>query len=105
VDGEPVVLANLHASKGAECEALAEEIERVAAFVADAERCLLLGDFNSDRHAVPGFTPPIAGIDQILARGLRLERGPEVWAEERRRSNGRVLSDHAPVEAEVGWTS
>jgi endonuclease/exonuclease/phosphatase family metal-dependent hydrolase len=105
VDGERVVLANLHASKGAGCEVVAEEIERAAAFVADAERCLLLGDFNSNRHAVPGFTPPIPGIDQILARGLRLERGPEVWAVERRQTNGRVLSDHAPVEAEVAWTS
>jgi endonuclease/exonuclease/phosphatase family metal-dependent hydrolase len=105
VEGEPVVLANLHASTGVGPKVVAEEIERALALVAGTERCLLLGDFNSDRHAVSGFSPPIAGIDQILARGLRLERGPEVWPEERRSSTGRVLSDHAPLEAVVAWTS
>jgi endonuclease/exonuclease/phosphatase family metal-dependent hydrolase len=57
------------------------------------------------RHTVPGFTEPIGGIDQILVSGLELERGPEAWAEERRTVDGVVLSDHAPVEAVVRWTS
>lgn len=105
VDGVPLVLANLHASNVPDREVVAAEIARAASSLADVERCLLLGDFNVDRYPVPGFTPPIAGIDQILARGLELERGPELWAEDRRRSRGATLSDHAPVEAVVASTS
>jgi endonuclease/exonuclease/phosphatase family metal-dependent hydrolase len=103
--GERIVLANLHASNNPDRKLVAAEIERAAAFLAEAPRCLLFGDFNVDRYPVPGFTEPIAGIDQILARGLELERGPEAWPEERRRVNGSVLSDHAPVEAVVASTS
>jgi endonuclease/exonuclease/phosphatase family metal-dependent hydrolase len=105
VDGERVVLANLHASNNPDRELVIGEIGRAAAFLGGAEPCVLLGDFNVDGHAVPGFTPPIAGIDQILARGLALERGPEPWADGRRRSRGALLSDHAPVEAVVASTS
>jgi len=105
VDGESLVLANLHASNDPDQRLIDEEIERAAAFLAAAERCVLCGDFNVRRHPVPGFTDPIAGIDQILVRGAELERGAEVWAEERRRVDGVVLSDHAPVEAVVASTS
>jgi endonuclease/exonuclease/phosphatase family metal-dependent hydrolase len=99
--GEGVVLANLHASKSPDRLLVGEEIERAAAFLEGAERCLLCGDFNVRRHPVPGFTEPIHGIDQVLVRGLTLERGPEPWPEERRRLDGALLSDHAPVEAVV----
>lgn len=105
VGGESIVLANLHASNHPDRELVAKEIERAAAFVAEAERCILCGDFNVRRHSVPGFTEPIEGIDQILARGLALERGPEVWPEARRRVDEGVLSDHAPVEAVIASTS
>jgi hypothetical protein len=54
--------------------------------------------------AVPKFTPPIDGIDQILARGLEFARPPAPWPESRRRVDGSLLSDHALVEAEVAWT-
>jgi endonuclease/exonuclease/phosphatase family metal-dependent hydrolase len=51
---------------------------------------------------VDGFSPPLAGsIDQILVRGLALRDGPSAWPLERRVVGGRVLSDHAPVEAIV----
>ncbi len=103
--GEQVVLANLHASNSDDRSLVVGEIERAASLLAGAERCILFGDFNLDRHPVPGFTQPIAGIDQILARGVELERGPEIWPEERRRVNGSVLSDHAPVEAVIASTS
>jgi endonuclease/exonuclease/phosphatase family metal-dependent hydrolase len=103
--GEQVVLANLHASNDPDHRLVAEEIERAAAFVASAARCLLLGDFNVDRHPVRGFSDPIAGIDQILVRGFALEHGPEPWAEERRRVDGAFFSDHAPVEAVIASTS
>jgi endonuclease/exonuclease/phosphatase family metal-dependent hydrolase len=103
--GEPVVLANLHASNVPDRWLIADEIERAAAFLADAERCVLCGDFNVRRHPVDGFTAPIDGIDQILVHGLELERTPEVWPEARRRLGEAVLSDHAPVEAVIASTS
>ena len=62
---------------------------------------------TSTSTAIPshGFTEPIDGIDQILARGLAVEQGPAAWPEERRRVDGAVLSDHAPVEAVIASTS
>ncbi len=97
-----LVIANLHASHDARIAAA--EIERAASFLADAERCVLSGDFNARRHAVAGFSEPIDGIDQILVRGFALERGPEVWSDDRRLFEGTVLSDHAPVEAVIAST-
>jgi endonuclease/exonuclease/phosphatase family metal-dependent hydrolase len=105
VRGERVVLANLHASNVPDRRLIEEEVERAAAFVADAERCVLCGDFNVERHPVAGFTDPIDGIDQILVRGFELERGPEAWPEARHRLGEAVLSDHAPVEAVIASTS
>jgi endonuclease/exonuclease/phosphatase family metal-dependent hydrolase len=103
--GETVVLGNLHASNHPERPLVEEEVERAAAFVASAERCILCGDFNLPRHSVDGYSAPIEGIDQILVRGLDVERGPEAWQGERRRIRDVVLSDHAPVEAVVTSTS
>jgi endonuclease/exonuclease/phosphatase family metal-dependent hydrolase len=100
-----VMVANLHASNSPDRRLVGEEIRRAAAFLADAGRCVLCGDFNVRRHTVPGFTEPIGGIDQVLVRGLDVARGPEAWPEERRTVDGVVLSDHAPVEAVVRWTS
>jgi len=96
------VVANLHATNNAEVAKV--EVGLAAGFVAEAERVVLCGDFNVPRYAVPEFSPPIAGIDQIVARGLEVARGPEVWPKERRQVNGHLLSDHAPVEAELEWT-
>jgi endonuclease/exonuclease/phosphatase family metal-dependent hydrolase len=97
VEGRALVLANLHASNDPR---VAEgEVARAAELVREAPCCVLCGDFNVRRHAVPDFSPPIDGIDQILVRGLSFEREPVAWPLERRRVNGVVLSDHAPVEA------
>lgn len=103
--GEQLVLGNLHATNDPDPSLAGAEIDRAVASVAGVEWCVLCGDFNVERYEVPGFTPPIEGIDQILARGLEIERGPEPWEEERRRVNGSVLSDHAPVEAVIASTS
>jgi endonuclease/exonuclease/phosphatase family metal-dependent hydrolase len=97
--GGTLTVANLHATN--DPRAAEGEVQRAADFVAEAERCLLLGDFNAPRFAPAGFTGAIDGIDQILVRGLDLERGPEAWPKERRRASVGLLSDHAPVEGVV----
>ncbi len=97
--GGRMVVANLHATN---LPRLAEaEVLRAAEFVRDADACILCGDFNLVRFGVPGFSDPIEGIDQVLVRGLEFEREPVAWARERRRVDGGLLSDHAPVEAVI----
>jgi endonuclease/exonuclease/phosphatase family metal-dependent hydrolase len=66
------------------------------------ERSIVAGDANLVAPVAEGFSPPLAGsIDQILVRRLALREGPFAWPVERRVVAGRVLSDHAPVEAVV----
>jgi endonuclease/exonuclease/phosphatase family metal-dependent hydrolase len=50
------------------------------------------------------FSSPIKGIDQILLRGLEFVRPPQAWRDGRRRLGAHLLSDHAPIEAEIAWT-
>jgi endonuclease/exonuclease/phosphatase family metal-dependent hydrolase len=103
------LVANFHATSGY----AAEQVLRAAA-LADrpalpGEPVILCGDTNL-RHDGGvayaelqswGFSDPAPGIDQILVRGLP-SSAPTVWPEERRRVDGRLLSDHAPVELTVG---
>ena len=66
------------------------------------ERAVVAGDANLVSAGADGFSPPLAdSIDQILVRGLSAREGPAAWPVERRTLSGRVLSDHAPVEAVV----
>jgi endonuclease/exonuclease/phosphatase family metal-dependent hydrolase len=95
--GEAFTLVNLHATN--DPRLAAGEVARAVEFVAGAERVVLCGDVNAPRHPVEGFTPPIAGIDQILVRGLELVEPAHAWDRGRRTLGGRLLSDHAPVEA------
>ncbi|MCP9487052.1 MAG: endonuclease/exonuclease/phosphatase family protein [Gaiellaceae bacterium MAG52_C11] len=105
---ESLVVANLHASNAfRRPELVAAEIvraERFASELAGELPCVLAGDFNlraDHLHELPGFTALGPGIDHVLVRGL--PAAPlEVWPERRRRQNGRVLSDHPPVETRVG---
>lgn len=90
-----IVVGNLHAAPRREHVRLATE------FFANAERCILCGDFNLERFEVAGFSAPIAGLDQIFLRGLDFSQPPQAWPEERRRVDGVLLSDHAPVEAVI----
>ncbi|HEY2310044.1 MAG TPA: endonuclease/exonuclease/phosphatase family protein [Gaiellaceae bacterium] len=77
-----------------------EQFDRVLA--AAPGRSIVAGDANLVSPAADGFSPPLAGsIDQILVRGLTMSDGPSAWPPERRTIDGRVLSDHAPVEAVV----
>jgi hypothetical protein len=76
------------------------QFDRVIALA--RERSIVAGDANLVSAVADGFSPPLAGsIDQILVRGLDLREGPSAWPLERRTLEGRVLSDHAPVEAVV----
>jgi endonuclease/exonuclease/phosphatase family metal-dependent hydrolase len=77
-----------------------EQFDRVLKL--GAGRAIVAGDANIVAPEAAGFSPPLAGsIDQILVRGLTLIDGPTPWPRERRVVDGRVLSDHAPVEAVV----
>jgi endonuclease/exonuclease/phosphatase family metal-dependent hydrolase len=98
--GTNVLVCNLHASTAAEYAQ--EQVERAAAHVLElaepGEPVVLAGDFNVTpdlRHL--GFGGGGPGIDHILVRGD--DPGPQhVWPDERRRRDGMLLSDHAPVE-------
>jgi endonuclease/exonuclease/phosphatase family metal-dependent hydrolase len=111
-----MVIGNLHATSYPADRRLADaELFRAAWFAdslaAHGEPVVLCGDFNVDGRrsrtlhdlAGPewGFSAAGKGIDHVLVRGA--EAGPaERWPPERRRLQGRLLSDHAPVEVRVG---
>jgi len=112
-----LVVGNLHATSYPPDPRLAEaELLRAAVFVDGLARpeepVLLCGDFNvgvrrsrtladltSAEWGFAGATP--TGIDHILVRGLTAAE-PRRWPDQRRLQDGRLLSDHAPVEREVG---
>ena len=112
---ETLVIANTHVTGSRDKRIPDTELLRGAVFVDGLARpdepVLLCGDFNLSVHnsrmlvdltapewGFDGATP--SGIDHVLARGL--EAGaPSVWPRERRMLDGKVLSDHAPVEREV----
>jgi endonuclease/exonuclease/phosphatase family metal-dependent hydrolase len=113
--GGTLVIGNLHATGFPDKRIPDAEVLRAAVFVdgmaRPGEPVLLCGDFNlsvaNSRtladliSAEWGFSGPTpVGIDHILVRGL--EASPPVrWPDERRLHEGRLLSDHAPVEREV----
>ena len=94
VNLEGVTVVNFH------IDGRREQFDRVLALAQG--RSIVAGDANLVAPVAEGFSAPLAGsIDQILLRGLTLLQGPEAWPVERRTTAGRVLSDHAPVEAVV----
>jgi endonuclease/exonuclease/phosphatase family metal-dependent hydrolase len=94
VDVEGVTVVNFH------IDGSREQFDRVVALA--QERSILAGDANLRAPGADGFSAPLTGsIDQILVRGLELRHGPSAWPPERRMVDGRLLSDHAPVEAMV----
>ena len=112
-----LVVGNLHATTYPPDKRVADaELLRAAVFVDGMARpeepVLLCGDFNvsvrvsrtladltGPEWGFAGATP--TGIDHVLVRGLPAGR-PERWADDRRLHDGRLLSDHAPVDMEVG---
>jgi endonuclease/exonuclease/phosphatase family metal-dependent hydrolase len=110
--GEAMVIVNLHLShigqgRPAEAElratvALAEEL------AVGGEPIVLAGDFNLTSASeglqelvAAGYSPPGPGIDHVLVRGTPAT-ALSVWPVDRRTVEGRVLSDHPPVELSVG---
>jgi endonuclease/exonuclease/phosphatase family metal-dependent hydrolase len=94
-----LVVANVHTSG----DVAQRQVDRALAWLDDlvrpGEPLVLAGDFNASLE-LPGFSTPHGGIDDILVRGT--EATPlRAWPLERRRQNGVVLSDHAPVELTV----
>jgi endonuclease/exonuclease/phosphatase family metal-dependent hydrolase len=112
---DALTVANLHGSSLHDWRIPDAELMRAAVFadsVAEPDDALVLaGDFNVIREhsrtleqlASPewGFTKPISWIDQVLVRGAPSGHAQR-WPEERRRRDGKLLSDHAPVEVKIG---
>ena len=114
--GCTLLVGNLHATSYPPDRRLASaELLRAATFLDGLARknepVLFCGDFNVGVHSSPilleltkpewGFSSPGAGIDHVLVRGLPIEKPVRPWPEERRRLDGVLLSDHAPVEVTV----
>jgi endonuclease/exonuclease/phosphatase family metal-dependent hydrolase len=109
-----LTVANLHDSSVPDWRVPDAELLRAAvfadSFAEPGDVLVLAGDFNVIReHSQTleqltgpdwGFSRPISGIDQILVRGARVGHAKR-WPDERRRLNGRLLSDHAPVEVTI----
>ena len=115
-DGRRALVANLHATAYRADERLADaELLRAAVFAdalaRPADVCVLAGDFNvrasrswTFREITRpewGFAGGGGGIDHVLARGAPVSPATR-WPDARRRRDGLLLSDHAPVEATVG---
>jgi len=105
-DGRDAAVVNVHCSHGDPGEG---QLALALRFGEDAARngalLVLAGDFNTTpersatlRGAALGGAIP-ERIDQVLVRGAPATA--RVWADEERAYGGRLLSDHAPVEAEI----
>jgi endonuclease/exonuclease/phosphatase family metal-dependent hydrolase len=97
---ETLVLGHLHATHtpGYAQAQVERAVEHVLELAQPDEPVVLAGDFNLTpdlRHL--GFKEELSGIDHVLVRGD--DPSPlHVWPDERRRLDGMLLSDHAPVE-------
>jgi endonuclease/exonuclease/phosphatase family metal-dependent hydrolase len=112
-DGRTLALANLHATSSADKRIPDAEVLRAAVSLSgiarEGEPVVLAGDLNVRGDASPalaeltgpgGFSPALPGIDHVLVRGAE-SSPPRRWPDERRAWEGRLLSDHAPVEVEI----
>jgi endonuclease/exonuclease/phosphatase family metal-dependent hydrolase len=107
-----MVIVNLHLSHTGQGRPAEAELRTTIAFAEElaqsGESIVLAGDFNLTSASqglqelvAAGYSAPGPGIDHILVRGVSATP-LLVWPVERRTVDGRVLSDHAPVELEVG---
>ena len=113
-DGRSAVVANLHATSYPPDHRLPEaELRRGAAWVDGLARkddvVVLGGDLNQSVRNSPfleelglaGYSAAGQRIDHIFVRGADIERPLSRWPDERRRLDGKLLSDHAPVEVTI----
>lgn len=103
------VVANFHVTGGPTADPQFGRAVVAEAWADPDEPVVLCGDANLrpgegttyDLLRERGFSAPLPGsIDQILVRGRRAS-APFAWPEERRRLDGVLLSDHAPIELTV----
>ncbi len=116
-DKRRLLVANLHATSYPPDVRLADaELRRAARFVerpAELDEIVILaGDFNITRAQSKTIADLLAAppesrwsdagpqIDHVLVRGATTS-AVRVWPEEERRLDGRLLSDHAPVDVEI----
>jgi endonuclease/exonuclease/phosphatase family metal-dependent hydrolase len=114
-DGRTAWLGNLHATSYPPDQRLPDaEVLRAATFVdgraAPGELVVLAGDFNVSflrsrtLHELTalewGFSNAGPAIDHVLVRGAP-STPVHRWPDKRREREGRLLSDHAPVEVTI----
>jgi endonuclease/exonuclease/phosphatase family metal-dependent hydrolase len=111
-DGRTYLVANTHCTGLPDRRIAQAELRRAVAFATSKalpeDVVVLAGDFNLTAAAgvmqeltgPEGFSPAAPGIDHVLVRGAEVST-PRRWATERRRMDGQLLSDHAPVEVEI----
>ncbi len=114
-DGRTAWLGNLHATSYPPDQRLPDaELLRAATFVdglaAPEDVVVLAGDFNvaflrsRTLHDLVGpewgFSNAGPGIDHVLVRGAT-STPVQRWPDERREVQGRLLSDHSPVEVTI----
>jgi endonuclease/exonuclease/phosphatase family metal-dependent hydrolase len=115
-DGRTMLVANMHCTSYPPDQRLPDaELLRAATFaetVAEPDDIVVLaGDLNVSflrsrtLHDLCspawGFSPAGPGIDHVLVRGARAQ-ALQRWPDTRRERDERLLSDHAPVEVEIG---
>lgn len=107
------VVANMHCTSWNDRRLAAAELRRAAWFATATalpdDVVVLAGDFNQEPdspvlHELTsdewGFSGAGPGIDHILVRGAQASELRR-WPDDRRRRDGRLLSDHAPVEVTI----
>jgi endonuclease/exonuclease/phosphatase family metal-dependent hydrolase len=113
-DGRTFLVANTHCTSFVDRRPAEQEVRRAAWFAtstaAPEDVVVLAGDFNVTGESPAlqelcseewGFSQPGPGIDHILVRGAAVTPIRR-WPDERRERDGRLLSDHAPVELDIG---
>jgi len=113
--GRTYLVANMHCTSFGADERLADaEVLRAAWFAvstaAPEDVVVLAGDFNARAarsrtlHDLTtpewGFSAPGPGIDHVLVRGAAAS-ALRRWPDDQRKRDGRLLSDHAPVEIDI----
>jgi endonuclease/exonuclease/phosphatase family metal-dependent hydrolase len=112
--GRTYLVANLHCTSFPDRRLAQAEVRRAAWFATSTalpeDIVILAGDFNLTgsadilkelRSDAWGFSAAGPGIDHVLVRGADAGTARR-WPTEERRVGGRLLSDHAPVEVDVG---